>query len=215
MKNKTIVIAGANGLIGSEIVKYLRQNNYDNILCVDPKLKDNIDLSCSLTVHKLFDMYDIGAFVNCAYPTNFEEHCELFTNANCLFAHHLACRNYGSIVNFSSIYGVVGSDPSIYKNTEVKITPEWYVNVKSSIIAHSRYLACKYASKNVRINCISPGGVYNNHSKKFVENYSKKVPMGRMANPIDMCGIVELLISDRSLYITGQNICVDGGYTIW
>ena len=71
------------------------------------------------------------------------------------------------------------------------------------------------AKDNVRVNCISPGGVYNNQNESFVNNYSKLVPMNRMANDFELPGVLEFLLSDDSNYITGQNIIVDGGFTAW
>jgi NAD(P)-dependent dehydrogenase (short-subunit alcohol dehydrogenase family) len=75
----------------------------------------------------------------------------------------------------------------------------------------TRFMAKKHAGKNIRFNCISPGGLFNNQPEKFVENYCKKVPLGRMANNDDIKGLIVLLSSDAGAYINGENILIDGG----
>lgn len=213
MKN-TVVVSGSEGLIGKEICKYLEEYDY-NILRSDKILSPFIDISCNLTVDSIFKMYNIVGLVNCAYPKDFYNHCTFFMKSTELFAFYFRMnKKYGSIINFSSIYGLIGTDESIYKDTEISSTPTWYSAAKGAIIAYSRHIATLYAKDDIRVNCIAAGGVYNNHSKKFIDNYSKKVPMNRMAYSKDMCGIVEFLISSRSSYITGQCFPVDGGLTI-
>jgi NAD(P)-dependent dehydrogenase (short-subunit alcohol dehydrogenase family) len=71
------------------------------------------------------------------------------------------------------------------------------------------------APNNVRVNCISPGGIYNNQDKEFIEKYSRKVPMNRMGYADELLSTLEYLLSDKSSYVTGQNIAVDGGFTCW
>lgn len=214
---KAVIVSGSEGLIGKELVGYLKDRKY-RVICSDIKLQPYLDLTCMLSVSNLFRMYKICGFVNCAYPKDFESHCNYVMLSTENIITNMILRNgkdniSKSIINLSSIYGMVGPDFSIYKNTEVKQTPSWYAMAKGAIIAYTKYMATKYACENIRVNCISPGGVYNNHSEEFVKNYSSKVPMKRMANPIDICGMIEFLLSERSSYITGQNICIDGGYT--
>jgi NAD(P)-dependent dehydrogenase (short-subunit alcohol dehydrogenase family) len=134
-------------------------------------------------------------------------------NANNNFAHNFSIKKFGSIVNMASIYGILGPDDRIYQDNEIYM-PDWYAGAKGAIIAHSRCLATRYAKHNVRINCLALGGVYDNQSEDFVKKYNNKVPLGRMARTSDIVGIVEFLISDRSSYITGQCIPVDGGISI-
>jgi len=135
----------------------------------------------------------------------------------------------GSIINISSIYGLVGNDQRIYVGTNlheiyVKKSPDLkriyssgsYNAAKGGLIVFTRYLAAYYGEYNIRINCISPGGIYNaKENKKFVQNYSDKVPLGRKANPDEINGSVIFLASDASSYVTGHNLVVDGGFTIW
>lgn len=119
----------------------------------------------------------------------------------------------GSIINFGSIYGVVGPDFSLYEGTLMN-NPSAYSLIKGGIISFSRYLAVYLASYGIRVNTISPGGIYDNQPKPFVDAYCKKVPAGRMAFPKDVSSAVVFLASDMSNYITGHNLVVDGGWTI-
>jgi NAD(P)-dependent dehydrogenase (short-subunit alcohol dehydrogenase family) len=118
----------------------------------------------------------------------------------------------GSVVNITSIYGLVGNDLTIYENTNVK-TAAPYSAIKGGIINFTRYLASYYGREGIRVNCVSPGGIFDNQHKNFIANYEKKVPMGRMGNPDDIAPVVAFLLSEDAKYITGQNLIVDGGWT--
>jgi NAD(P)-dependent dehydrogenase (short-subunit alcohol dehydrogenase family) len=120
----------------------------------------------------------------------------------------------GSIVNVGSIYGVVSPDFRIYKNHEEMTNPPSYGFFKAGMIQLTRYLAVYFSQQNVRVNCISPGGLYSNTMPdEFVKNYSARTPMGRMAGPNDLKGAALFFASDASAYVTGQNLLVDGGFT--
>lgn len=122
----------------------------------------------------------------------------------------------GSIINFSSTYGLVGPDQSIYLNKNKKVTfikNPAYPTSKGAIISFTKYLASYWGEYNIRVNCVVPGGAENNQDKTFINNYSFKTPLGRMANKKDMNGIIHLLCSDESSYITGSTLVVDGGWT--
>ncbi len=118
----------------------------------------------------------------------------------------------GSIINIASIYGVVSNDPTIYTDTNL-VQPASYTFVKGGMINFTRYLACYYGKQGVRANCISPGGYFNNQPQAFVDNYTRRVPIGRMLNDEDIQGAVVFLASDASSYVTGANLMVDGGWT--
>lgn len=195
-KPKTVVVAGGCGLIGKAIVKKL--SGY-NVIVVDPKI--NSDLPS-----EIFSKYNVAGFVNAAYPK--KDHLKFFTDMTNFFAAYMKS---GSIVNLASIYGIIGPDDSLYAGTGMCM-PSDYAAIKGGIIAYSRCLAVRCSPK-VRINCVSPGGIFDNQDPKFVERYCQKVPMGRMGTPEDVANVVAFLISDESQYITGQNIVVDGGLT--
>ena len=114
----------------------------------------------------------------------------------------------GSIINISSIYGVVGNDPTLYEDTEM-VQPPSYNFVKAGMINFTRYVANYYGKQGVRANCIAPGGYYTGQAAPFVERYSKRVPLGRMMDNEDLKGAVVFLASDASAYVTGHNLLVD------
>ena len=135
----------------------------------------------------------------------------------------------GSIINISSHYGIVGNDQRIYEGSNLhEIYIEESPNIKQ-VFSHgvynaakgglnsiTRYLAAYYGKDNVRVNTLSPGGIYNkNENEVFLQKYSSKVPLGRKAKPDEMNGALIFLASDASSYVTGHNLVVDGGYTIW
>ena len=89
-----------------------------------------------------------------------------------------------------------------------------YAYTKSGLLAFTRYLATYWAKKGLRVNCISPAGVYKRHNKKFVEQLSQRIPMGRMANSNEYISAIQFLCSDASAYMNGQNIVIDGGRSV-
>ena len=121
-------------------------------------------------------------------------------------------QEFGSIVNISSIYGTVGPDFTIYEGTNMTM-PAAYSAIKGGVINFTRYLASYLGPQNIRVNTISPGGIFDNQPANFVDNYNKKVPLRRMGLPNDITPSVIFLLSDESSYITGQNIIIDGGWT--
>ena len=112
----------------------------------------------------------------------------------------------------SSIYGLVGPDFNVYNGTNMTM-PAAYSAIKGGLNNLTRYLASYYGEFQVRVNTISPGGIFNNQEESFVNNYIEKVPMKRMGKPEDIVAAVFYLISDESNYITGQNLIIDGGWT--
>lgn len=120
----------------------------------------------------------------------------------------------GSIVNISSIYGMVGPTFPIYEGTQMTVPPD-YAFAKGGIVNFTRYLATCYAPYGIRVNCLSPGGYYAGQPEAFVRNYERHTPLGRMARWNDLKGAAVFLASDAAQYITGQNLAVDGGWTAW
>lgn len=118
----------------------------------------------------------------------------------------------GSIINISSMMGMFGPDASNYEGTDMnKDLPPDYFFHNAGLINLTRFLAQQFAGKNLRINCISPGGLFNNQPERFLHNYTEKVPLKRMANNDDIKGLVVLLASKAGAYINGENILMDGG----
>lgn len=120
----------------------------------------------------------------------------------------------GSLVTVSSIYGLVGPDHRIYEDQPFKSFPGYSAS-KAGVLGLTRWLATWWAKDGVRVNCVTPGGVFNDHDPAFSEAYGNRTPMGRMAEPDELVGMVLFLLSDASSYCTGQNYIVDGGFTAW
>lgn len=240
LKEKIIIVTGGSGLLGKEIIKILEAKgviaiNADiNVETDFEKHTISVDITSEESIVKAIklvsDYYGkIDGLVNNAYPrtrdwgTKFEEityqswqkNVDIQMNTTFLFIQKIMpelLKTKGAIVNMTSIYGVVGNDLTIYENTSIN-TAAPYSAIKGGIINFTRYLASYYGKQGVRVNCVSPGGIFDNQHETFVANYEKKVPMGRMGNPDDIAPAVSFLLSDEAKYITGQNLIVDGGWT--
>ena len=128
-------------------------------------------------------------------------------------------QGYGNIINVASIYGVVGADQRIYD--EVKniyypdqkfSSPVSYGIAKAGVIQLTKYLASYYREKNIRVNCFTPGGVFDDHDDNFNSQYSRRTTIGRMADKREYNGVIQFLCSDASSYMTGTNLLADGGW---
>jgi NAD(P)-dependent dehydrogenase (short-subunit alcohol dehydrogenase family) len=127
----------------------------------------------------------------------------------------------GVIVNISSTYGVVAPDPRLYEGVKSPYaetsfnTPVSYAVTKTAVLGLTRYLATYWGSKNIRVNALTPHGVFDNHDASFVNNFVYRSPLGRMARNDEYRGALLFLVSDASSYMTGANLIVDGGWTAW
>jgi len=241
LKDKIIIVTGGNGLLGNEIILQLKKQGA-LVINLEINIKTNDELTeveCDITNTKsiinsidlILKKYSkIDGLVNNAYPrtsdwgNKFEDvkieswKSNVDMQMNSIFylsqrvLEIMQIQKFGSILNMASIYGVVGPDFSVYENTEMTM-PAAYAAIKGGVINFTRYLASYYGKYNIRVNCISPGGIYNNQSEIFVKNYERKVPMNRMGKTSDIAPAVCFMLSDESSYITGQNLVIDGGWT--
>jgi NAD(P)-dependent dehydrogenase (short-subunit alcohol dehydrogenase family) len=136
-----------------------------------------------------------------------------------VFGPDMAAAGRGSIVNVLSIYGIVAPDQRIYEGSEYEgrpiNTPAVYSASKAGLWGLTKYLASYWGSSGVRVNAITPGGVFSGQNDTFVDAYSRRTMLGRMAQPEEIAAAASFLTSDGSSYVTGQNIVVDGGLTAW
>jgi NAD(P)-dependent dehydrogenase (short-subunit alcohol dehydrogenase family) len=241
LKDKIIIVTGGNGLLGREIIKKLliegatcinidiNHNTSNDFSCIHCDITDSvsIDKAIQLVINK-FNRID--GLVNNAYPRtkdwglkfediefhSWQSNVNIQMNSYFYFTQqvskYMVKQGFGSIVNMASVYGVVGPDFTIYDGTEMTM-PAAYSAIKGGIINFGRYLASYLGPSGVRVNTVSPGGIFDNQNPIFVNNYNKKVPMRRMGLAKDISPAVSFLLSNDADYITGQNLIVDGGWT--
>lgn len=240
IKNKVVVVTGGKGLLGKEIVNTLKKYGAIVITAdiafetqhIDDLILDITDeVSIKSGIKQIVEKYNrIDGWVNNAYPrtqdwgAKFEDisidswrsNVDMHLNGYFLCCQHvleqMKIQQSGSIINMSSIYGLVGPDFNVYENTQMTM-PAAYAAIKGGINNLTRYLASYYGKYQVRVNTVSPGGIYDNQPEAFVANYNNKVPMKRMGQPRDIVSAIYFLLSDESSYITGHNLVVDGGWT--
>jgi NAD(P)-dependent dehydrogenase (short-subunit alcohol dehydrogenase family) len=189
---------------------------------------DSIDQAIASGVQQ-FGVVD--ACVNAAYPrttswgTSFEELEVVELQENLKFQlggaiilsqrmmKHFVVQGHGNLIHLSSIQGVAAPKFEHYEGT-VMTSPIEYTAVKSGIISMTRWLAKYYKNNNIRVNCVSPGGILDQQPQSFLENYRDSCTSKGMLDPTDVAGTVLFLISDQSLYINGQNLVIDDGWSL-
>jgi len=242
ISGKIILIAGSNGLVGKGISEYLTINGalvIDADIANKNQLEENkiyFDICNKASINEAIELITkkhgkIDCLINCAYPRNknygrhffdveYHDFCE---NINIHLGGYFLCmqtfagfflkQGYGNIINFSSIYGVVPPKFEIYENTKMTVPVE-YVAIKSAIIQMSKYLAKYLKNKNIRVNAISIGGVYDKQPEPFLTAYKSKCLNKGMLNVNDVMGTIKFLVSNDSEFINGQNIIIDDGFTL-
>ncbi len=243
LKDKVIILTGAGGLIGRESLKHLAKNGA-KVIAVDVNSFDNeaeLFLTNDITnpteidnlLKTVIDKFGrIDGLVNLAYPrttdwgTKFEDipydswakNVDMQLNAVFYICQKvidiMKKQKSGSIVNIASIYGVVGNDFTLYEEYG-GTSPAAYAAIKGGVINFSRYLASYNGKYNIRVNCVSPGGVLDekNQNPSFIKRYSEKSPLKRLGNPVEMAPAISFLLSEDASFITGHNLMVDGGWT--
>ena len=231
LKDKVIVVIGGCGLIGKEVVKLAAENGANAINADINSDKLHFDITDTESIKSgfksLYEKYGkIDGVVNCAYPRtkdwgaklediqleSWRKNVDMQLNSLLLITQESLryMKSGASFVNFASIYGVVGNDFTIYEETSM-CPPAAYSAIKSGVINFTRFLASYLGKHGIRVNCVSPGGVFDNQNEKF-EHYSHKCPLKRMAQASEIAPAVIFLLSDGASYITGHNLLVDGGW---
>lgn len=224
MKKERVIITGSEGLIGSSVAAYMKKTH--KVLKLSYRFGH--DLTDEKFVKKWFTENKAEYLVNCyglSDPVFIDkkrnslfdislESVEGFlkTNVVSLFS---VCREFArnkeakSIVNLSSIYGLVSPPPELYQGGEKHIG---YSISKAAVIELTKHLAVHLAPR-VRVNCIAPGGIRYKQGKEFIKRYNKHAPIGRMMENGELNGAISLFCSDLSSYMTGSVVVVDGGWT--
>ena len=239
--SKRILIVGSSSFLGTNLIKNFKTGN--TIICIDKKIKKKIKnknihyFECdinnfnklkkiSIIVKKKFKHID--TIINCFVEQNylsFEKqsaikfNSSLRTNVGAIFTitklFYKLFKNSTNpqIINLGSIYGSVSGDPKIYPDG--KVTSDVYAASKGAIIQLTKYYAVHLSKYKIRVNCVSPGGIFNNQDKRLIKNYIKKVPMKRMANVSEIVESIKFLLSEKCKYLNGHNLVIDGGFTSW
>jgi NAD(P)-dependent dehydrogenase (short-subunit alcohol dehydrogenase family) len=217
-----------------ELFKVLEKSFNINIECIDCNLEDEASreeliTNISKQAKPLNILINNAAFVGTSdldgWISNFKDQSidtwrrALEVNLTSTFhlskglSEKIKTSKFGSIINIGSTYGVVGPNYSLYEGTSMG-NPAAYAASKGGLIQLSKWLSTTLAPE-IRVNSISPGGVFRNQPKSFVEKYENLTPLKRMATEEDFKGSIAYLASELSAYVTGQNIIVDGGWTSW
>lgn len=235
---RNAIITGSEGQLGKIFISELLKLNY-NVIGIDIEKKSNNNkikyIKADITNtdelkeklnNKVIENVDVlinnaGVSVFSPFEERTDRELDYVLNVNLkapivlsqiIFNNFFKPQKRGCIVNIASIYGLVSGDMRIYAKGDRR-TPEIYGASKAGVINLTKYFAAYMAPFNVRVNSISPGGIFNHQEKNFVERYSNKVPLNRMARAEELQSSLRFLIDEDSSYLTGENIVVDGGFT--
>ena len=243
LRNKNAIITGGNGHLGSKISEMFAEFK-SKVIIIDKNISNkkisnkNITfLKCDLSkendinktvkiIKSQFEKIDIlinNAAYNLKYLKSWEtsEFWDSMMRINLKSIFLLSEKIYpllkkrpgGCIINISSIYGFCGPQMDLYEGTKMQ-NEATYAASKAGIIQLTRYYAAKWAPL-VRVNSVSPGGIFRNQNKIFVKKYTSRTPLKRMATEEDILGSIAFLSSDMARYVTGHNLIVDGGWSVW
>lgn len=252
LEGKKIVVAGAAGLLGAQLVHKLIQQGAEviaidrDLISLNDKLSKSgvdinspalqkfiLDLSEESAVIKFFDLAEgITGAVNCSYPRNknygkhffevaqadFNENISLNLGSSFLFMQQCAAyfkrvQSDFSLVNISSIYGIVAPKFDVYENTKMTMPVE-YAAIKSALLHLSKYVVAYVADSRFRVNSVSPGGIFDHQPSDFLEAYKCQTLGKGMLDVDDVIGSIVYLLSDYARYVNGQNIVVDDGFIL-
>lgn len=252
LQDKTILIAGAGGLLGTRLVAGALAQGATviaadiNVEAMEARLSslgvdtedshlflELMDVTSEQSVKDFFSQHTgIDGAVNTTYPRNktygahffdvtldsFNDNLALHLGSAFLFTQQCAayfkrCERPFSLVNISSIYGVVAPKFDIYDNTPMTMPVE-YAAIKSAIIHLNKYAAAYVNDSRFRVNCVSPGGIFDHQPEAFLEAYKQNTHGAGMLDVEEVVGSVLFLLSEQSKYVTGQNIVVDDGFSL-
>ncbi|MEA3513799.1 MAG: oxidoreductase, partial [Campylobacterota bacterium] len=231
-QNGIAIIADFNESLSEEVKEKLsKELNSKNIDCVTLDITNTNSLQdCIKLLDKKYGKID--AVVNNAYPRNknfgdkfFDVTYENFNdNVNMnlggyfltsqQFALYFKTQGYGNIINISSIYGIVAPNFEFYDDTKMVGVPIEYAAIKSALIHLTKYMAKYFKGLNIKVNAISPGGIFDNQPEPFLNKYNNKTISKGMLDKEDLTGTLVYLLSDMSRYVNGQNIIVDDGFVL-
>lgn len=242
LQDKIIIVTGGGGLLGKEICANIGSKGGVAInadICVQTSKKCqtlHLDVTSIESLEEgiawVINSYGkIDGLVNNAYPRT-KDWGDKFEDINAdswkanvdmqlnsifiisqLVLKQMKLQASGCIINIGSIYGIVGNDFSLYEDYG-GTSPAAYSAIKGGIINFTRYLASYVGPDNIRVNCVSPGGIKDAQPQSFIKKYESKVPLRRLGCPADIAPAVSFLLSDEAQYITGHNLVVDGGWTV-
>ena len=202
--------ASVKKMVQSTLEMFGKIDSLVNNAAIDPKFDQENQPTCS------------GEFET--YPLNLWNH-SIAVDLTGMFlctqavAPTMLKQGSGTVINISSMYGMVGPDQRLYKSekstSEARYKPVVYSVTKCATYGFTRYLSAYWAGKGIRVNSLTLGGVFNKHDDEFVERYNWRTPLGRMAQKDEYCGALIFLLSEASSYMTGSNLVVDGGWTSW
>lgn len=247
LKDKKILVTGANGQLGQAFVTALLQNGaFVYITDIQDAIQEDFQqalaksgledykyLKLNVTSEKSIEACaseagNLDALINNAgiavftpFEQRTEEEIDSVAAVNVkgtilcskVFSRAMIKNKKGKIINTASMYGVVPADKRIYGDSG-RNSSDIYAATKAGVIQLTRYLAAYLGQYNIQVNAISPGGVFNHQKQVFIDAFLRKTPLSRMAHTDDLIGTVCFLASDDAGYITGQNIVIDGGFTL-